>query len=63
MIETNSPGPSSGETDEPKPEQVRQPPQGQGKGTPRPYSVRSQEECRSFAGDSARPQWETAWAK
>ena len=36
MIETNSPGPSSAETDEPKPEQVRRPPQGQGKGTPRP---------------------------
>jgi hypothetical protein len=34
MIETNSPDPSSGETDEPKPEQVRLPPQGNG--TPRP---------------------------
>jgi hypothetical protein len=35
MIETNSPSPSSGET-EPKPEQVRQTPQGLGKETPRP---------------------------
>jgi hypothetical protein len=36
MIETNSPGPSNGQTDEPKPEQVQQTSQGQGKGTPRP---------------------------
>jgi|HubBroStandDraft_6_1064221.scaffolds.fasta_scaffold19372_7 hypothetical protein len=36
MIETNSPGPSNGQTNEPKPEQVQQTSQGQGKGTPRP---------------------------
>jgi hypothetical protein len=35
MIETNSPAPSNGQTDEPKPEQVRQPLQGNN-GTPRP---------------------------
>jgi hypothetical protein len=36
MIETNSPAPLSGQTDDPKPEQVRQPLRGQGNGTPRP---------------------------
>jgi hypothetical protein len=36
MIETNSPGPSIGQTDEPKPELVRQTSQGQGNGAPRP---------------------------
>jgi hypothetical protein len=36
MIETNSPGPSSGQTDEPKPEQVRQIQEGQGKEAVRP---------------------------
>jgi hypothetical protein len=36
MIETNSPGPSSGQTDEPKPEQVRRTSHGQGKGAPPP---------------------------
>jgi hypothetical protein len=36
MIETNSPGPSSGRTDEAKPEQVHKPQQGQGKAAPQP---------------------------
>jgi hypothetical protein len=36
MIETNSPGPSSGRTDQPKPEQVHEPQQGQGKAAPQP---------------------------
>jgi hypothetical protein len=36
MIETNSPAPSNGQTDEPKPEQVRQTPQVQGEESPRP---------------------------
>jgi hypothetical protein len=36
MIETNSLGPSSGRTDEPKPGQVHEPKQGQGKAAPQP---------------------------
>ena len=36
MIETHSPASSSGSTDEPKSEEVRQSPQGQGKGIPQP---------------------------
>jgi hypothetical protein len=35
MVGTNAPGPSSGQTDEPKPEQVQKTQQGQGKGAPR----------------------------